>query len=42
MFKRDFSQFNQTDLIEEMKKINWELEFVDNSNPTNMFDAFYN
>ena len=42
IFKRDFTQFNQTDLIEEMKKINWELEFVNNSNPTNMFDAFYN
>lgn len=41
LFKRDYTNFNETALIEEVSAVNWQLVFNYNPDPTNMFDIFY-
>ena len=41
IYKRDFSLFNEPDLINEFQSINWQTVFASNSDPSLMFDNFY-
>ena len=42
IYKRDYSKLNKPNLIAEVRTINWQLEFLNSADPSNMFDTFYN
>ena len=41
IYKRDYSKFEETDLVTEMQAVNWETIFTSNCNSSSMFDSFY-
>ena len=41
IYKRDYSQLDKNDLIEEVKQINWQKIYSNVSDPTTMFTSFY-
>ena len=41
VYKRDYSNFNQSALISEMQSIDWHSIFTSDSNPSDMFCSFY-
>ncbi len=42
IYKRDYSKYNETDLINQAEAINWQdVLFSHGADPSNMFDSFY-
>jgi hypothetical protein len=42
IYKRDYSKYNETDLINQVEAINWQNLFLSHgAAPSNMFDSFY-
>ena len=41
VYKRDYSNFNQSALISDMQSIDWQSIFTSDSNPSDMFHSFY-
>ena len=42
IYKRDYSKYNETDLINQAGAINWQdVLFSHGADPSNMFDSFY-
>jgi hypothetical protein len=42
IYKRDYSKYNETDLINQVEAINWQNLFLSHgADPSNMFDSFY-
>lgn len=39
--KRDYSKLNQSNLISEIQAIDWQSNFISDSNPSGMFCSFY-
>ena len=41
IFRRDYSNFNESLLSQEIQSINWNEEITNDGNPNSLFDAFY-
>jgi len=41
LYKRDYSNFNESAFLEDLDSINWSHEFSDSGNASLMFDQFY-
>ena len=41
VFKRDYSNFNESLLVNEVQSIDWHTVFISDSDPSAMFDSFY-
>ncbi len=41
IYKRDYSKFNKTQLVNEVSQINWETIFTSNNDLSDMFNKVY-
>ena len=41
IYKRDYSKFDKTQLVNEVSRINWETIFTSNNDPSDMLNKFY-
>ena len=41
VYKRDYSNLVNTTLVQEVQEIDWPLVFINTSDPSKMFDTFY-
>ena len=41
IYKRDYSNLIEADLIAEIQAIDWQSVLTENMNPSHMFDSFY-
>ena len=39
VYKRDYSRFSETELIDEVRSVNWQTVFKNNSDPSVIFDS---
>ena len=42
IYKRDYSKLNEQALVNEVQSVDWEEALAEVSNPTSLFDSFYN